>query len=61
MDKVTFDVLNGQVVGFVGMNGAGKSTTIRSCVGVLRSTSGKVLIDGIDLWSNKVEASYRVG
>ena len=45
---ITFDVAPGEIVGFLGPNGAGKTTTIRMITGLLKITSGKVLIDGLD-------------
>lgn len=47
---VSFDVADGEVLGIVGTNGAGKSTTVRGLLGLLRST-GKVEIDGEDVSS----------
>jgi len=45
-DDVTLTVMSGDIYGFIGHNGAGKSTTIRSVVGVLDFTEGEILIDG---------------
>lgn len=61
LDGVSFRVNNGEIVGFVGVNGAGKTTTIKISAGVLRPTSGLVLVDGIDMFKDKVKASMRVG
>ena len=61
LDGVSFRVNNGEVVGFVGVNGAGKTTTIKISAGVLRPSSGEVLVDGIDMFKDKVRASARVG
>ncbi len=49
VDHVTFDVRRGEVFGFLGSNGAGKSTTIRMLCGLLRPTSGRATVDGIDV------------
>ena len=46
VDQLTIDVPAGQIFGFLGPNGAGKTTTVRVLTGVLRPTSGKVMIDG---------------
>ena len=46
VDGVSFDIPEGQIVGYIGANGAGKSTTIKMMCGILTPTSGKVLIDG---------------
>ncbi|AWR96754.1 ATP-binding cassette domain-containing protein [Acidianus sulfidivorans JP7] len=58
---VSFKVNNGEIVGFVGLNGAGKSTTINISAGVLNPTSGDVLIDGYSITKDKKKASLNVG
>ncbi|ARM75238.1 ABC transporter ATP-binding protein [Acidianus manzaensis] len=58
---VSFKVNNGEIVGFVGLNGAGKSTTINISAGVLNPTSGDVLIDGYSITKDKKKASMNVG
>lgn len=45
-DNVTLRVMDGDIYGFIGHNGAGKSTTIRAVVGVLDFTEGEIFIDG---------------
>lgn len=45
-DDVSLSVMSGDIYGFIGHNGAGKSTTIRAVVGVLDFTEGEILIDG---------------
>ena len=45
-DDVTLSVMGGDIYGFIGHNGAGKSTTIRAVVGVLDFTDGEIYIDG---------------
>jgi len=60
-DDVSFTVANGEIVGFVGLNGAGKSTTIRMAAGVSLPTSGRVFVDGHDVVTDKVEACKRLG
>jgi ABC-2 type transport system ATP-binding protein len=61
LDNVSFGVINGQIVGFVGLNGAGKTTTIRIAAGVSLPSAGRVLVDGHDVVSDKVEASRTIG
>ena len=48
VDDVSFSIPKGEIVGYIGSNGAGKSTTIKMMCGILTPTSGKVLIDGIE-------------
>ncbi len=46
---ITFSVHYGEIFGLLGPNGAGKSTTIKAIIGLLKTTSGKVFIDGVDV------------
>ncbi|HEL1612016.1 TPA: ABC transporter ATP-binding protein [Streptococcus suis] len=46
LKDVTFTVENGQLVGLIGLNGAGKSTTIKEIIGLLTPYQGQILIDG---------------
>jgi len=54
-DNVCLTVEAGDIYGFIGHNGAGKSTTIRAVVGVLDFTEGEILIDGHSVKSESVE------
>jgi ABC-2 type transport system ATP-binding protein len=49
VDRVTFDVYQGEIFGYLGANGAGKSTTIRMLCGLLAPTSGRAAVAGIDI------------
>lgn len=48
VDNLTLHVLKGDIFGFVGPNGAGKTTTMKIVAGLLRETSGRVYVDGVD-------------
>ena len=61
VNDVTFDVRRGEVFGFLGANGAGKSTTIRMLCGLLKPTAGKATIDGIDVGSDPEGVKRRIG
>ena len=53
---LSFDVAPGEVLGLVGPNGAGKTTTLRSLAGIIRPTSGTIVVDGHDLGRDPVAA-----
>src|SRR5579885_3319278 len=59
--EVTFGVARGEVLGLLGVNGAGKSTTLAMIAGVLAPDAGVVKLDGRDLHENPVEARTRLG
>jgi ABC-2 type transport system ATP-binding protein len=61
IEGVSFDVPGGQIVGFLGPNGAGKSTTMRILAGYLTATSGRAMIDGLDVFWQPVEVRRRIG
>jgi ABC-2 type transport system ATP-binding protein len=61
VDHVSFTVKTGEIFGFLGSNGAGKSTTIRMLCGLLRPTSGSALVDGIDVGRNPEGVKARIG
>ncbi|MBP5178973.1 MAG: ABC transporter ATP-binding protein [Lachnospiraceae bacterium] len=54
-DNVTLTIESGDIYGFIGHNGAGKSTTIRAVVGVLDFTEGEILIDGHSVKKDPIE------
>jgi ABC-2 type transport system ATP-binding protein len=54
-------VKRGEFYGFLGPNGAGKSTTIKMMVGLLRPTAGTVLVGGINVWKDPLQARALMG
>jgi drug efflux transport system ATP-binding protein len=61
VNDVTFDVRQGEIFGFLGSNGAGKSTTIRMLCGLLRPTSGTARVGGIDVGRDPEGVKQRIG
>jgi ABC-2 type transport system ATP-binding protein len=61
VDGVTFSVRRGEVFGFLGANGAGKSTTIRMLCGLLPPTAGRAWVDGLDVARQRSEVKKRIG
>jgi ABC-2 type transport system ATP-binding protein len=61
VDKVSIVVEEGEIFGFLGQNGAGKTTAIRMMTGVLTPDTGSVRIDGIDLLKHPLEAKLKMG
>ena len=61
VDHVSFDVGQGEVFGFLGANGAGKSTTIRMLCGLLRPTSGTAVIADVDVTRDPEGVKRRIG
>ena len=64
LDNVNFSVNRGEFIGIIGHTGSGKSTLMQQLNGLLKPTSGTVLLDGKDIWSDKKltrQARFRVG
>jgi ABC-2 type transport system ATP-binding protein len=61
VNAIDLVVPRGELFGFLGPNGAGKTTTLRMIAGILRPTSGAVLIDGTDIVARPAEAKAKLG
>ncbi len=64
LDNVSFSVRRGEFIGIIGHTGSGKSTLMQQLNGLLKPTSGSVLLDGRDIWADKQQtrqARFRVG
>ena len=64
LDNVSFAVNRGEFIGIIGHTGSGKSTLMQQLNGLLKPTSGQILLDGRDIWSDKKltrQARFRVG
>jgi ABC-2 type transport system ATP-binding protein len=61
VDHINFDVQAGEVVGYLGPNGSGKTTTIRMLLGLLQPTDGKATVLGFDAFRQSEEVRTRAG
>jgi ABC-2 type transport system ATP-binding protein len=61
VDRISFKVSRGEIFGFLGANGAGKSTAIRMMCGLLKPTSGTAVVDGVDVTREPEEVKRRIG
>ncbi|MBE6916747.1 MAG: energy-coupling factor transporter ATPase [Ruminococcaceae bacterium] len=64
LDDVSIRIEQGEFIGVIGHTGSGKSTLMQHMNGLLKPTSGKVLLDGVDIWSDKKitrQARFQVG
>lgn len=61
LDRATIEVQRGDVYGFIGHNGAGKTTAMRIALGLVRPDSGQVLVEGFDAVRHPREARARMG
>jgi ABC-2 type transport system ATP-binding protein len=61
VDRVNFEAHRGEIFGFLGPNGAGKSTTIRILCGLLRPTSGRALVAGVDVAASPEAVRQQIG
>ncbi len=61
VDSLNFTVHDGEILGFLGPNGAGKSTTMNMLTGYISSTSGKALINGVDILDDPINAKKNIG
>src|SRR5947209_19645487 len=61
VDGVSFQVQQGEVFGFLGPNGSGKTTVIKMLTGILPLTSGRGIVDGIDVMVDPDAVKQRIG
>lgn len=61
VNNVSFNIEEGELVGYIGENGAGKSTTIKMLTGLLTPTSGKVVVNGIVPNEKRIENNKQIG
>ena len=61
VDNISFDIDEGEIVGYIGANGAGKSTTIKMMCGILYPTSGDVSVNGLKFDKNRQSINKNMG
>lgn len=61
VDNVSFSINQGEFVGYVGENGAGKSTTIKMLTGILNPTSGHVEVAGVVPYEDRISNAFNIG
>ena len=61
LKDVSFSVPPGQICGLLGPNGAGKTTLFRLLMGILKATDGKLLVDGLDAFEERVQVKRLIG
>ncbi len=61
VDGISFDIDEGEIVGYIGANGAGKSTTIKMMCGILHPTGGSVSVCGMDFEKNRQKINRQMG
>lgn len=61
VDNISFEIADGEIVGYIGANGAGKSTTIKMMTGILTPTSGEITVDGLIPYEKRQENAKNIG
>ncbi len=61
LKHISFAVPHGQICGLLGPNGAGKTTLFRLLMGILKTTAGSLVVDGLDAFEDRVEVKRRIG
>lgn len=61
LKNISFEVNDGELVGLIGLNGAGKSTTINEIIGLLTPYQGQITLDGLTLANNQADYCKKIG
>lgn len=61
LKNISFEVGDGELIGLIGLNGAGKSTTINEIIGLLTPYQGQISIDGLTLAQEQAEYRKKIG
>lgn len=60
LQDLSIHINKGEIFGFIGHNGAGKSTTIKCCVGILKFESGEIFVDGVSIKTDPLECKRNI-
>ena len=55
VNNISFTAESGEIIGIIGHTGSGKSTLVQHFNGLLKANSGRILLDGEDIWANPKE------
>ncbi|TSC55876.1 MAG: antibiotic transport system ATP-binding protein [Parcubacteria group bacterium Gr01-1014_18] len=61
LDDISFSIKKGEIIGLLGPNGAGKTTTMKILTCYLAASSGKILVDGLDISEHSIETRRKIG
>ncbi len=61
LDDITFNVKGGEIVGFIGPNGSGKTTTMKLLTGIIRPDSGKITVNGFNIREDPIKVKESIG
>lgn len=61
VDNISLNINRGEIVGYLGPNGSGKSTTIKMMTGILKPTSGDIIVNGFTPFTNRVQIAQNIG
>ncbi len=61
VDDISFEAKDGEILGLLGANGAGKTTTLKIFCGLLKPTSGRAVVEGIDVMLDPIGAKAKIG
>ena len=61
VDDISFEINDGEIVWYIGANGAGKSTTIKMMTGILTPSSGRIIVDGVIPYENREKNAKNIG
>lgn len=61
VDDISFEVKGGEIVGFIGPNGSGKTTTMKLLTGIIRADAGKIIVNGYNIRKDPIKAKESIG